>query len=132
MRKIVTNDISKDFTIVTRILSDGGERIWEIHDMETAGFLKKEAVHASFSLTRTYFIAKKMLNICGTKHQILFKVPSIQSTFSLFFRSNTYFRRSPLSFKLHVFKQLFTDYSAIRKLWFNKYIIWLLVKCSVL
>ena len=93
MRKIVNNDISKDFTIVTRILSDGGERIWEIHDMETAGFLKKEAVHASFSLTRTYFIATKMLNICGTKHQILFKVPSIQSTFSLFFRSNTYFRQ---------------------------------------
>ena len=47
MRKIVNNDVSKDSTMVTRILSDGGDRIWEIRDMVTAGFLKKEAVHAS-------------------------------------------------------------------------------------
>ena len=47
MRKIVNNDVGKDSTMVTRILSDGGDRIWEIRDMETAGFLKKEAVHAS-------------------------------------------------------------------------------------
>ena len=47
MRKIVNNDVSKDSTIMTRILSDGGNRTWEIRDMETAGFLKKEAVHAS-------------------------------------------------------------------------------------
>jgi len=55
MRKVVNNDVSKDSTIMTRILSDGGDRIWEIRDMETAGFLKKEAVRASFSLRRIYF-----------------------------------------------------------------------------
>ena len=48
MRKIVNNDVSKDSTMVTRILSDGGDRIWEIRDIKNAGFLKKEAVHASF------------------------------------------------------------------------------------
>ena len=47
MRKIVNNDVSKDSTIMTHILSDGGNRIWEIRDMEIAGFLKKEAVQAS-------------------------------------------------------------------------------------
>ena len=66
----------------------------------------------------------------GTNYQIVvFKFPSVQNTFSsLFFRSNTYIfsgrRRkkrefifsSPLTFKFHVFKKLFTRYSAIRKL----------------
>ena len=57
MRKIVNNDVSKDSTMVTRILSDGGDRIWEIRDMETAGFLKKD--FCSFSLRWTYFIANE-------------------------------------------------------------------------
>ena len=48
MRKIVNNDVSKDSTMVTRILSDDGDRIWEIRDIKNAGFLKKEAAHASF------------------------------------------------------------------------------------
>ena len=48
MRKIVNNDVSKDSTMVTRILSDGGDRIWEIRDIKNATFLEKEAVHASF------------------------------------------------------------------------------------
>ena len=34
--------------VLYTLLSDGGDRIWEIRDMETAGFLEKEAVHASF------------------------------------------------------------------------------------
>ena len=48
MRKIVNNDVSKDSTIMTRILSDGGNRTWEIRDIKNAAFLEKEAVHASF------------------------------------------------------------------------------------
>ena len=113
---------------MTRILSDGGDRIWEIRDMETAGFLKKEAVHASFSLRRIHFTPTENAEHLWNEASIVFKVPSIQSTFSLFFRSNTYIfsgrRRkkgefifsSHLSFKFHVFKKLFTDYSAIHKL----------------
>ena len=75
---------------MTRILSDGGDRIWEIRDMETAGFLKKEAVHASFSLRRIHFTPTENAEHLWNEASIVFKVPSIQSTFSLFFRSNTY------------------------------------------
>ena len=42
MSKIVNNDVSKDATIVTCLLSDRYDRIWEIRDMESAGFLKKK------------------------------------------------------------------------------------------
>ena len=56
MRKIANNDVSKDSTMVTRTLSDGGDRIWEIRDIKNAAFLEKEAVHASFS---RFFLIKK-------------------------------------------------------------------------
>ena len=42
MSKIVNNDVSKDATIVTCLLSDRYDRIWEIRDMESADFLKKK------------------------------------------------------------------------------------------
>ena len=76
MRKIVNNDVSKDSTMVTRILSDGGDRIWEIRDMETAGFLKKEAVHAYIHQEEYILPLRKMLNIYGTKHQYCLKFPA--------------------------------------------------------
>ena len=42
MSKIVNNDVSKDATIVTCLLRDRYDRIWEIRDMESAGFLRKK------------------------------------------------------------------------------------------
>ena len=71
--------------MVTRILSDGGDRIWEIRDMETAGFLKKEAVHASFSSRRIHFTPTENAEHLWNEASILFKVPSMQSaTFRCF------------------------------------------------
>ena len=59
MSKIVNNDVSKDATIVTCLLSDRYDRIWEIRGYGKCRLPQKEEVHDSFSLGWTYFIAKE-------------------------------------------------------------------------